>query len=261
MRSILSPILDRISTVWTELNRSRSPVDLGKLDRVYPISSLFGCDRGQPIDRHYIENFLLRHERDICGSVMEIGDDTYTRRFGGDQVTRCDILHAVEGNPSATIVADLAQADDIPSATFDCILLTQTLQFIYDLPAAVDHLHRIMKPEGVLLATFPGISQISRYDMDRWGDFWRFTTLSAQHLFEEKFSAENVEVQTYGNVLTAVALLHGLSVEELKPESFKYQDPDYQVLITVRAKKSKPIHNSENNESLQFDPVAEENRE
>lgn len=237
-----------MNNLWAELRRSSSPVDLGRLDRVYPISPLFGYDRGQPIDRYYIENFLMQHKRDIRGSVLEIGDDTYTRRFGKDRITRCDILHAVEGNPSATIVADLTRADNIPSATFDCILMTQTLQFIYDLPAAVGHLYRILKPEGILLATFPGISQISRYDMDRWGDFWRFTTLSAQHLFEDTFSAGNVEVQAYGNVLTAVAFLHGLSVEDLKPESLKYQDPDYQVLITVRAKKSKTTFNPENNE-------------
>jgi len=75
--------------------------------------------------------------------------------------------------------------------------------------------------------------------MDRWGEFWRFTTQSAQRLFEKEFSAENVKVDAYGNVLVAISLLHGLAAEELKPEYFEYQDPDYQVLITVRAVKSK----------------------
>ncbi len=214
-------------------------INLGRLDRLHPLSTLFGYDRGQPIDRRYIENFLLQHKGDIHGRVLEVGDSSYTKKFGGSLVEQSDILHAVEGNPSSTIVADLARADNIPSNTFDCIILTQTLQFVYDLPAAVNHLHRILKPDGILLATVPGISQISRYDMDRWGEFWRFTTQSAQRLFESKFPAKNIEVKAYGNVLVAIAFLHGLAAEELKAEHLEYQDPDYQVLITVRAIKSK----------------------
>ena len=81
------------------------------------------------------------------------------------------------GNPSATIVADLTTAETIPDEIFNCIILTHTLQFIYDFRSALRHLQRVLMPGGVLLATLPGISQISRYDMDRWGEYWRFTAL------------------------------------------------------------------------------------
>src|SRR5207302_1422674 len=114
-----------------------------------------------PIDRYYIENFLARHDSDIHGRVLEIGDDAYTRRFGGSRVTKSDVLHVAEGNPKATLVADLAQADWVPSEIFDCIIFTQTLQFIYDVKTVVRTLFRILKPGGVLLATVPGISQLS----------------------------------------------------------------------------------------------------
>jgi SAM-dependent methyltransferase len=213
------------------------PVELGRLDRIEPVSTQFGFDRGQPIDRYYIENFLTYNKNYIRGRVLEVGDNTYTKRFGSYKVEQSDILHAIDGNPSATIVADIARADNIPSDTFDCIILTQTLQFVYDLSAAVNHLYRILKPNGVLLVTVPGISQISRYDMDRWGDYWRFTALSAQSLFEKRFLPENIEVKTYGNVLAATAFLYGLAVKELKPEQLDYHDPDYQMLITVRVVK------------------------
>lgn len=240
MKSVSSGISHKIHNIYLRIKRKFiCQIDLGELDHLHPVSTLFGYDRGQPVDRHYIENFLLQHKNDIHGRVLEIGDNTYTKKFGGTSVKQSDILHAAKGNPSATIVADIARADNIPSSSFDCIILTQTLQFVYDLPSAVNHLHRILKPGGVLLLTVPGISQISRYDMDRWGEFWRFTTQSAQRLFEKEFSTENVEVEAYGNVLIAIALLHGLAAEELKPEHFEYQDPDYQVLITVRAVKSK----------------------
>jgi hypothetical protein len=62
-------------------------IRFGDLRRLTPISRSFGYDRGQPIDRYYIANFLGRHSGDIRGHVLEIGDDRYTRRFGGDRVT------------------------------------------------------------------------------------------------------------------------------------------------------------------------------
>lgn len=212
-------------------------VKFGSLRRLQPVSRTFGIDRGESIDRYYIEHFLARHAPDIRGCVLEIASNDYTRRFGGERVTRSEVLHVQEGNPRATIVDDLTSANQIESDSFDCIILTQTLQFIYDVHAAISNLHRILKPGGVLLATLPGISQISRYDMDRWGEFWRFTTLSAHKLFEQAFAADRITIQTYGNVFTANAFLHGLAVEELRPRELDYQDPDYQVIITVRAAK------------------------
>jgi hypothetical protein len=169
--------------------------------------------------------------------VLEVANNSYTTRFGGDKVTTSDVLHVQEGNPQATIVANLT-SDDIPGDLFDCVILTQTLPFIYDTRAAVRTLHRILKSRGVLLATLPGISQISRYDMERWGDYWRFTSLSARRLFEESFPGVDVAVETHGNVLVASAFLYGLAVAELHKKELDHHDPDYEFLITVRAFKS-----------------------
>ncbi len=212
-------------------------VNLGSLGRVKPISQDFGFDRGLPVDRYYIENFLARHAKDIQGHVLEIKEPLYTYKFGGDRITKSDILHVEAGNPKATIVADLTNADHLPPDTFDCIILTQTLQFIYDVPAAIKTLHRILKPGGVLLVTVSGISQISSEDMERWGQYWSFTTLSTQRLFKEVFDQDKVEVIAYGNVLSAIAFLHGLATEELEQSKLDYHDPDYQVLISIRAVK------------------------
>src|SRR6185369_10438072 len=150
-------------------------------------------------------------------------------RFGGDRVTQADVLHVSEDNPQATIIADLASADHIPSGTFDCIILTQTLHLIYDVRAALATLHRILKPGGVLLATVPGITQIDHFD---WGGswYWAFTALSAQRLLSEVFPATNIEVETHGNVLAATAFLQGIALEELRKSELDYNDPDYQVI-------------------------------
>ena len=211
-------------------------VDFGSLRQVNPISREFGYDRGKPVDRYYIENFLAARAGDIRGRVLEVKDDTYTRKYGGEQVDVSDVIDMAEDNRQATIVADLTRADRVPSDAFDCIIFTQTLQLIYDMRSAIQTLHRVLKPGGVLLATFPGISQISYKDCgDSW--CWEFTQLSVRRLFEESFSGADISIEAHGNVLAAIAFLHGLAAEELRREELDYRDPDYEVLITLRAVK------------------------
>jgi SAM-dependent methyltransferase len=213
-------------------------VRFGALRRLTPISRQFGLDRGTPIDRYYIEQFLSAHAADIHGRVLEIGDDTYTRRFGAERVTQSDVLHVESSNPNATIIGDLTDAKEISSDRFDCIILTQTLQFIYEVRAAINTLYRILKPNGVVLMTTSGISQISRYDMDRYGHFWNFTSSSVKRLLEEVFSPRNIQITSQGNVLAAIAFLHGLAAEDLRRMELDYRDPDYELVLTIRAVKS-----------------------
>lgn len=206
--------------------------------RLTPISRIFGLNRGLPIDRYYIEHFLSANASDIRGRVLEVGDRFYTKKYGGDRVTKSEVLHVVEGTPEATIVADLTNADDIAPDSFDCIICTQTLQMIYDIRTALAHLWRILKPGGVLLVTSHGISKIGRREgIDPWGEYWRLTAQSANRLFQEFFPSTNIKIEVYGNVLSAIASLHGLAVEELNQNELDYSDPDYEVLITIRAVK------------------------
>jgi SAM-dependent methyltransferase len=223
--------------VWPPVGRVR----FGDLRRVKPISSDYGNSRGLEIDRYYIEKFLSEFSMDVRGNVLEIKHNAYTVKYGGDRVTKSDVLHPVEGNADATIVADLANADHLPSNVFDAIIFTQTLQVIYDIRTTIATLHRILKPGGVLLATASGMAQLSLEDFDKWGEYWRFTSLSARLLFEEVFSAGHVTVRSYGNVLAAISFLEGLAVEDLKKGELEAVDRSYEVLIAVRAVKAKDV--------------------
>ena len=219
---------------WLSQRRYRlRPSPLDPWRRLQPVSP-GGWKRGEPIDRWYIAEFLSGHSDDIHGRVLEVGDNLYTTKFGRG-VERSDVLHAVAGNPSATIVGDLASGENIPIRAFDCIILTQVLPFIYDVRGAISHTYDALKPGGVLLVSLPGTGHISRYDMDRWGDFWRFTSMSADRLFHEVF--RDVEISTYGNVLTATGFLHYLASNDVTRAELDYRDPDYQVIITVRARR------------------------
>jgi hypothetical protein len=98
-------------------------------------------------------------------------------------------------------------------------------------------LYRILKPGGVLLATVSGIAQLSLDDFDRWGEYWRCTSLSARLLFEETFSPGNVSVRSYGNVLAAISFLEGLACDDLRPSELDAHDRRYEILIAIRARK------------------------
>lgn len=210
-----------------------------RLRSVRPISRVFGYERGGVrIGRFYIESFLDRYQDDIQGRVLEVADREYTTRFGGDRVRQSDVLHANADNRNATIISDLTTGHGIDDDSFDCVILTQTIQFIYDLPAVAAVLRRILKPGGVALVTANGISQISRYDMDRWGDYWRLTSLSLRRLFEEEFSNDAITVVAYGNVLTAMGVLQGMTIEEFTKAELAFNDPDYEVMVAARVRKS-----------------------
>jgi SAM-dependent methyltransferase len=212
-------------------------VFFGALRRVTPVSRNWGYDRGLPIDRYYIERFLAANAADIHGRVLEVKNNVYTRTFGGSHVTVSDVLNLTEGNPEATIVGDLATAREIPSDTFDCIILTQTLQLIFDLRAALMTVYRILRPGGALLLTVPGISQIARDDRESWEDCWRFTTYSVQRLLEQFFPDTGVTTGSRGNVLASIAFLEGVAAGELTEAELDHQDLEYQMLITARAVK------------------------
>jgi glycosyltransferase involved in cell wall biosynthesis/SAM-dependent methyltransferase len=238
----LSPAAMAVSTASSVRRGIRpylavTPIRFGSFDRTTPISQSFGYDRGKPVDRHYIEQFLATHEAAISGRVLEIGDNNYTVRYGGDRVVISDVLNRYPGNPTSTFIGDLTAGAGLPTGAFDCIILTQTLHLLFDLRSAVATLHRILKPGGVLLVTVPWASPIDRGE---WGAdwFWSISPNGLQRLLEEAFGPEGPAVRAYGNVKVATAFLYGLAEHELQSSDFEVQDPHCPVIVAGRAVKA-----------------------
>lgn len=220
----------RFGVVWPPVGR----VEFGALRRVAPISPVFALDRGFPIERYYIERFLDKYRADIRGRALEFGDTSYLDKFGGSAVRVKDVFSYVP-SPTATVVGDLAGDSPLPEGAFDAIVCTQTIQMIYDIRKAVRRLGSMLCPGGVLLVTTHGISKVGRHlDRDGWGEYWHLTRQAAQSLFADVFPGP-FTVETFGNVLTATAALHGLASEELTPQELDYNDRDFDVIIGVRA--------------------------
>lgn len=198
------------------------------------VSQEMGCDRGTPIDRFYIEKFLTESRKYIKGNIMEIGDNSYTLRFGKD-ITTSYILTADRGKAdcaeSKVIHGDLQTGEGCGKDFLDCFILTQTLPFIYDIKSAAENIVSMLKSGGVALLTVSGISMISKYDDTRWGHYWGLTETAIRKLFDDLADSSQIEVFSMGNPKTAAAFLYGLSVEDLKPEDFAYHDELVPVMI------------------------------
>lgn len=231
-----TPVPADVRVQWRRrLARFRRLAWLGTIRRTTPLSDHWGRDRGTPVDRYYIERFLAEERNAIRGRVLEVMNSEYTERFGV-AVEQRDVIDIDPSNQDATIVADLAAPHSVPSDLFDCFILTQTLQYIYDVRSAVDHAHRILRPGGTLLCSVPSVSRIARLQLE--SEYWRLTPAGCSRLFGDAFPGGDVAVHGHGNVLTAVAFLVGMAVEELSSRELRHDDPFFPLVVTIRATKA-----------------------
>ena len=214
-----------------------SKIKLSQVLDAKPVSDKFGFDRGQPIDRYYIEKFLKANSPSIKGTVLEIAENTYTKKFGSANVVS-KVLHSTPTQNESDIIADLCNVSTLPSQTIDCFICTQTFNFIYNFQDAIKGSHYLLKPSGVLLATVACMSPISKYDADRWGDYWRFTPQSCIRAFGEVFGERNIDVSPLGNSAAAALFMKGYAQEDLKKSvDLDFNDELFPLIIGIKAVK------------------------
>jgi SAM-dependent methyltransferase len=187
----------------------------------------------------YLEAFLGRHATDIAGAVLEVRDPHYATTYGGERVTRIDVLDIDPDNPLLTVLADLSDADSLPPSRWDCVICTQTLQYVPQLDVAVQNLWSAVRPNGTLLLSVPCITRADPKlaDVDRW----RFTGPGFSSLLAAAIPLAAAEVETYGNLTAAMAFLLGLAVEDLDAgRDLHPQDPAFSVVVCARVRKPGP---------------------
>lgn len=210
----------------------------GSLRRRQPFSECFGWDRGLPVDRFFIEQFLDENRTAIRGRAMEVRTPEYARRFGDQRVTDIEVIDIDAGNREATLVADLCEPRSLPVAAYDSIVCTQTLHYLPDEQTALLNLWNALAPGGTLLLTAPCITRVDNEAPD--SDFWRYTPLGLERRLRQVLP-ESAEVQTrgYGNVFAAAAFLMGIAVEEFDEKMLAYDDPRFaQVSCAIVRKPS-----------------------
>jgi SAM-dependent methyltransferase len=206
-----------------------------KIHCLKPVSNNYGSDRGGSVGRYYIDMFVEMNKSVIRGNCLEVLNNDYTQKWG-TKVTKSDILDIDISNAKATIIGDLRKLNNIPDNTYDCIILTQVLQYIDDLDSSIRESYRILKTNGTLLITLPSVSRIDPLTGVA-GDFWRFTEASAKYLFEKVFDKKKLEIDSWGNVYACSNFLYGFSWHELSKKDLDFRDKNFPLIITIKATK------------------------
>ena len=216
------------------LRRLRAPARWGNLRRRRPFTDNFGFARGTPVDRRYIEDFLAAHRADIRGDVLEVGRALYTHRFGAPGV-RSHVVDVDPANPTATIVGDLQAPGVLGAEAFDCIVLTQTLQYFDDPPVGLATVVAALRPGGVLLLTAPSLSPVDSESYLR--ERWRFTPAGVRDVVSRAAPGASIEVTAHGNLVVATAFVQGLAAEDLRPDELDVTDERFAVVVTARVQR------------------------
>jgi SAM-dependent methyltransferase len=218
---------------WLRRNRPGRRVWWGNIRRRAPFSTEFALERGLPVDRHYIAEFLGTHARDIHGDVMEMSRSTYTSAYG-TAISSTTIVDIDRTNEQATHYGDLCEPGSLPGSAFDSIVLTQTIQYLGALDVAVENLWQSLRPGGVLLITAPALAR----DDPVGGDFWRFTPAGLLQALGDRLPPQaEITVTGYGNAVGATAQVLATSVEDVGAKHLVRHDPAYPVIVGARVAK------------------------
>ena len=196
-----------------------------------PISNYFGFERGDPIDRYYINNFIYENKNKIKGKILEIGDNRYSRNYTGYK----KVIGIVPGKN--ILIYNLEKKPKKNIGKFDCIICTQVINYTFDFTSVIKNLHKLLNNGGSLLLTCSSTTRISNYDKNRYGDFWRFTDISLKKILVKFFNKKKIKVETFGNVSVCSKFLYGLSTDELSFKELNFKDKNYPLIICCVAKK------------------------
>ena len=199
-----------------------------------PLSDDHGIDRGTPVVRAYIEEFLGQHREAIRGSVLEVGDCRYTASFGTGRVTTSAVVDIDGSNRQATLIADLNEASALPDESFDCIILTEVLHLLRSPATCLRTCHRALREEGSALITVPALKRLNPKDPD--SDYLRYTPAGLELLLRQTWDGP-FSVVWYGNLRACVAFLVSHVSEEISSDDLTFRDERFPLTVAALAQK------------------------
>lgn len=132
---------------------------------------------------------------------------------------------------------------DLPSNTVDCVVLTEVLEHLYEPKIALNELHRVLRPGGVLIGSVP----FAMNHHDEPYDFHRYTYFCLKRMFEDtRFEIKQLDyigdmiavaIMVFGKVLGVIPkLLRRLRLSWLAaPVALVLKGPDFLYFWVYRA--------------------------
>lgn len=207
------------SKIWKIVNRLLVNPRTKGLDSPFMILDRnFGSGRGTPIDRKLIMDFLAVETADLGSNlkVLEFGDKIFSERYLPDsnhyQFNFLEGQCPVESHDKKEVQGDLTQRNATPPQ-FDLIIATQLLGFTENPFIAAIGLIDLLSPGGLIIGTEPFCSPVSKYDDERWGDYFRFTSKGVLKVFSDD-RIDEVKVTPLGNWETSLSIYKGFCLED-----------------------------------------------
>jgi len=202
----------------------------GDLRRLVPICARFGFSRGAPIDRYYLDQFIHKIRPIVLGDVVEIGGkDSNRAAYQFDHATQYRGFDMF-GDPDISLVGDAHDPQALPEGQLDTIIAFNVLEHCPKPWLVIDNMRRWLKPGGMAIVMVPSCQRLHRMPED----YWRPMPAALGHLFS---TWSDPELHVYGNPLTTIAAMMGISVGELSAAELDAFHPDYPVATCVIAKK------------------------
>lgn len=144
--------------------------------------------------KYYINDLLVCFEKYVQGKLFDIGCGNkpfaqYLKPFI-KEYKGCDIIQSSE-----RCVDVICEANNIPepSASYDTVISTQTIEHVEDHQGLVDEAFRILKPEGYFILSGPMYWPLHEEPYD----FFRFTKYGFKYILE-KSGFEIIETKSNG---------------------------------------------------------------
>ena len=124
------------------------------------------------------------------------------------------------------------RSGSLPAERFDCVILTQVLQFLAP-EQALRNVWASIAPGGTLLITVPTLGRLDPHHQET--HFWRWTPGGLAGLLGRV--GIPARVAGHGNVLACVATLWGPSVQDLSAEELDVNDSCFPLVACAHADK------------------------
>lgn len=205
-------------------------IDFGDLKRELPFCPNFGFSRGTPVDRFYLGSFINEVRARISGRTLEIGGRLNNRQiYGLTNITSYETMDLSPTN-SPTVVADAHDINAIGIGSVNSIILFNVLEHCSRPWIVVGNLHEWLATGGKVFCAVPNAQRLHRDPKD----FWRILPDALAELFK-RFGY--IEIKAYGNLISSIAALSGISAEELNATELARTDERYPVLSCIVAEK------------------------
>jgi SAM-dependent methyltransferase len=195
-----------------------------------PLCPMFGYSRGTPIDRYYLNDFVVSIKDTVVGRTLEIGGRSGNRALYGFHRTTDYLTMDADPNAEVDIIADAHDRLACPARSFDSIVIINVLEHCARPWEVVENMHTWLTPSGKVFCLVPTAQRVHSIPKD----YWRMLPDALESLFHRY---QILQLRGYGNLQTSSASLLGIAAEELEPKALSYRDSRYPVVTCIVAQK------------------------